>query len=436
MYDGQNPPEYKRQASHPDLAHATRGAQCHTCTRPKKSDGGHTPHHDCNKCGKKKILGLSPIETQVAPIAVRSVSEGATVPLLRPEQLERASTGPELTARRVCHKCGKAKRPVSAGDPPAVHSRSSPEGRSTASPVPKSHIASQHVLFGGSQPSGLKIMVDVPRRKPVAGQTEPEGATGIDIDVIPPTATSERPQPNILTEPNIEGSPLLESSGHRKTNSYHRGASISSISSSISRSLSKGRKHAEGSPEGSPLGRSGENSENGAGRLINMITSAIRGNESPDYARLEEHERRPDSPFSFVETTMGEEVLELKDMSHSRSDSKNSWDKVEYSASLSGPFEPVPYGYEELPKRPEHLRVRSEHADRDIESPLAEQEDVFLADPSQRPGINRFKSLRDGVSRASSVARSTSLKRLNSLKNAPQYWYRTDMAIEGAVDAY
>ena len=84
--------------------------------------------------------------------------------------------------------------------------------------------------------------------------------------------------------------------------------------------------------------------------------------------------------------------------------------------------------------RPEHLRSKSEAAVTTLTVP--NQDDTYLANPNQRPTITRFKSLRAGVGRAASVTRSTSLRRLNSIKKTPELWYRTDMAFEGAIGAY
>jgi len=73
------------------------------------------------------------------------------------------------------------------------------------------------------------------------------------------------------------------------------------------------------------------------------------------------------------------------------------------------------------------------------------QNDTYLSlPPDQRPGVTRFKSLRTGVNRAanglsrsaSQISRSTSLRRLESVKKVPQFWYRDDMAIEGAASEY
>jgi hypothetical protein len=65
----------------------------------------------------------------------------------------------------------------------------------------------------------------------------------------------------------------------------------------------------------------------------------------------------------------------------------------------------------------------------------AEPREQYLSvETEQRPQITRFKSLRSGVARVNStVSRSTSLKRLGSLKTVHHNWYRNDMALEGAT---
>lgn len=161
----------------------------------------------------------------------------------------------------------------------------------------------------------------------------------------------------------------------------------------------------------------------------------MHNNKSQDHAKLNVEGskiERPDSPFSFTDKPTEHEAFEMNDIRISKLDTKPEYEflKDPYSAPLSTEanslLQPV--------SRPEHLRSKSEAAVTTLTVP--NQDDTYLANPHQRPTITRFKSLRAGVERAASVTRSTSLRRLNSIKKTPELWYRTDMAFEGAIGAY
>ena len=167
--------------------------------------------------------------------------------------------------------------------------------------------------------------------------------------------------------------------------------------------------------------------EQNTGRLINMISKAINdsGDDNQQYSRLSAHERpsRPTSPFSFQETPneSDEKGYELKDLK----DGKGKTTSPTSPQTETSIYSPVIIE--------ETLDVDVDRRSRAMEEGRQANADR-LGVPGQdasRPPITRFKSLRQGVNRAASVTRSTSLRRLESLKTVHTAWYRDDLAIEG-----
>lgn len=212
-----------------------------------------------------------------------------------------------------------------------------------------------------------------------------------------------------------------------------RGNSISSLFRSLSKRGSR-RNSQETQLPSQKLANGGAQDSN---QLIDKISHAIR--DSSDGPARSQSQRRSASPFSFVSKTPEEQMYEMNDMrqssgqegttSNSRTpDRRNSFDKADEGTMFL-----------------EHDRPkiqRSQTTSHKLQSQsLGGIDELYLGvNPDSRPGITRFKSLRAGYNRAatgisrsaSQVGRSTSLRRLESVKKVPQFWYRDDMVIEGA----
>jgi hypothetical protein len=152
----------------------------------------------------------------------------------------------------------------------------------------------------------------------------------------------------------------------------------------------------------------------------------IRGQSTKDYKKLHPGEAgnsRPPSPFSFQEAA-NDDAFELRPMTGKDKEvgSRDS-NSSSGSSSLKSPPARTSNEMRNAQARPQ-MHYRSESLQPDM--------DLMLAIPEQggqdRPQLTRFKSLRSGVSRAaSSVSRSSSLKRLGSMS---KHWYRDDMSID------
>lgn len=262
--------------------------------------------------------------------------------------------------------------------------------------------------------------------QPVTGA--PRNSVYPQIDVIPPSATTYR---NSLKSPftmNDDESPLVTKPAREQ--SLSRGPSLIR---SLSRRFSRKDKNKDMGtqpplPSQQLANDENQSGEQSAGRLINMISSAMQGpvNERDTYySRLGEVEQdsRPQTPFSFVGVNDEQNAFEMVDLRDQEvgSDEASFKAVVNHAVTITPADEYPPIQQDTIDVVP---RPRS-----------AEPTGQNLSVPgSDRPQITRFKSLRSGVSRMNStVSRSTSLKRLGSLKTVHHNWYRDDMAIEGAT---
>jgi hypothetical protein len=246
------------------------------------------------------------------------------------------------------------------------------------------------------------------------------------IDVVPPSASTYRA--GTLQSPFSQygdDTPLVSHATEQRFSLFR----------SLSRRLSGKDKRASNGPLPSQQLRASQvpGPEQGTGTLINMISKAINdsGPDKPNqqYSRLsaQEQNSRPSSPFSFIETPEGTEGFELKEIGPGR-------EKGKVTSPTSPQSEPSIYSPVVMG---ETLDVDVDRRSRMLQQNMARESTVgALAVPGQeqdgsRPPLTRFKSLRNGVNRAASVTRATSLRRLESLKTVHTAWYRDDLAIEG-----
>jgi hypothetical protein len=248
------------------------------------------------------------------------------------------------------------------------------------------------------------------------------------IDIIPPSASTYRP--NSIQSPfsnYADETPLVGRASKQEFRLFRN----SSLVRSLSRRLSGRDKRASEGPLPSQQLRAsqGESGEQGTGHLINMISKAI--NESGDkdtqqYSRLgaQEQPDRPSSPFSFMEAPNEDQAFEMTDMKDKGKTSPMTSPTSPKSAESM--YSPIIIE--------ETLDVDVDRRSKSMEQQKTPQSPDGLAVPGQegnKPPLTRFKSLRQGVNRAASVTRSTSIRRLESLKTVHKNWYRDDMAIEG-----
>ena len=407
MHEGALPPAYKRVNSDPINPTAVSQAlgngnqpRAHHCTRPS-----------CTKCGKNKSPASS------APHS-RAVSQGTTSsprPLIPSVLVPRSPVvaGPSNMPQgqqRCCHKCGKKKKPATAPlqqDP----FRDIPQAPNSA-PLPEARL---------SRPSRPGVSI---QQAPNVNGVNPH------IDVIPPSASTYHPH-SIQSPYSQYGdeTPLVGQAQEQRYSLFQN----SSIVRSLSHRLSGRDKRASDGPLPSQQLRASQmqNGEQGTGRLINMISKAINdsgennnNNNHQQYARLSAHEQpsRPSSPFSFMETPNDNEGYEMKDMK----DGKGKATSPTSPSSEPSIYSPIIIE--------ETLDVDVDRRSRMMEQ-NAQTNPGGLGVPDQqdgnRPPLTRFKSLRQGVNRAASVTRATSLRRFESLKTVHTAWYRDDLAIEG-----
>ncbi|KIW13452.1 hypothetical protein PV08_08640 [Exophiala spinifera] len=412
MHDGALPPVYKRRDS--DLVKPAEGAQGSACRHcGKKCAEG----QECSHCGKRKA-SLPKANSTTPPVSqhTRTTSEGVNSHRSRISETTTAgpssSPGSSPGRKSCCNKCGRYKRPgsIDASNPSHAHAATEPMPMASH-PALRVHQAGLSVQPGMS---GLRSSV------------YPQ------IDVIPPSTTSYKPTTQF--PPSIYGdeSPLVG----RDVPPEAKPSRHSSLIRSLSRRLSRrDKKKEKATPPGSPLPSqqvaAGEtqSGEQSAGRLINMISAAMQGplagtERDTQYSRLtpDEQPDRPTTPFSFVGGKDEEEVFEMVHVRdrESLSDSDSWKEGANEQITITRPDSGViPQDTIDVIPRPKSAEPFSQH----------------LAVPeAERPQITRFKSLRSGVSRMNSnISRSTSLKRLGSLKTAHHAWYRDDMAIEGAM---
>jgi hypothetical protein len=151
-----------------------------------------------------------------------------------------------------------------------------------------------------------------------------------------------------------------------------------------------------------------------------MINSALQGPHNGqaaiDHSKLspgESDEYRPETPFSFVDVKEEQNAFEMVPLNGRNSIDNYEQDiarpQINITHSDSAMPSHIPQDTIDVPPRPAST------------SPSPQ----FLAvDPMQRTELTRFKSLRQGVQRmGSNVSRSTSLRRLNSLKTVHRAWY-------------
>lgn len=403
MYAGDMPPGYERQDYQgPVASKAGHTGPCHKCGGHKKSPSASVPvkeekpqaaqNIDCSKCGGKK-------STPPSSFPRGAMANARAPPQAAPRQSSEA--GPSSAPAGHKHKCGKCGR------------RKRPDSVST------SESSSQ-------QQSPQQIGLSYQRVPQIQTNGVPVG-----IHVEPPTAITDR-APTLPFSPasTVGETPLIAQPGYKKDHKPSRSGSISSLLRSFSR-----RKQTADSPLPSQqLASSGEhNSHN----IVDKISSAIRDGDS-NYTRLrpDDYIQRPGSPFSFVDKPREEQAFEMDDMRKSKQpERRNSWDKADESTHFLG----------EAADRPRYSRSQStQHGLRPDLQPQYQNDTYLSLPPDQRPGVTRFKSLRSGVNRAanglsrsaSQISRSSSLRRLESVKKVPQFWYRDDMAIEGAQSEY
>lgn len=421
MFDGALPPSYKRQGSDP----ARRGdstqtsSSLHDCTHCGKtlSEGQTGP---CTGCGKRKSsaqaltrsTGAAPAShnrnTSAGVASQRSIASSTTAGPASP-------AGSSSSPAPCCSKCGRHKRPGSIG-----HSSSPPPSHSTNMRL---------------QSAGLSIQPNH------AGQ---HTSFYPQIDIIPPSATTFRPQSTFASVYGDEA-PLVnhDGTGFKRHETGRSSFRNNSIVRSLSRRLSRKEKDKAPATPNAPLPSqqfsspsNRQSDSQSAGRLISMISSTMPDESSnsrngPQYSRLTAaDDERPSTPFSFVEgpdEDGGFEMTSLKDKPSSSGQKKIDDD------SYFPPTQPGVNG-EYFPNQEDRLDVipRPKTADphRNFLSP-------DHADP--RAQITRFKSLRSGVNRVNagigSISRSQSLRRLGSVKTVHHAWYR-DGTDENSVPVF
>lgn len=412
MHDGALPPVYKRQASDPINPNEVsdflgNALECGKCG--KKRGEGSLPGNNCSHCGKRRTSGPETASTPPAPAAhVRNVSggqisqrSGASVSSAGPSSSPASSTG-----TRCCNKCGRYKRPASLPIPQGPFAQGRPNGAGPATaPMPMANHPAMKI-----HQAGLSI-------QPKMGQNNQAYP---QIDIIPPSASTYNAV-NSRFSLYGDDSPLVANA----TKHEFRLLRNSSLVRSLSRRLSKKDKKSAPLPSQQLAANENQTGEQSAGRLINMISSAMQGNthdrDAAHYARLGEEEERPSTPFSFVGGKDELDAFEMVDLRDKASTS--SHDSLKEVVEPEIKVSDSEARYSGIPQDTIDVIPRSK-------SSAGQHLSVNDAD---RPQITRFKSLRQGVSRMNSVSRSTSLKRLGSLKTVHRNWYRDDMAIEGAT---
>jgi hypothetical protein len=191
----------------------------------------------------------------------------------------------------------------------------------------------------------------------------------------------------------------------------------SSLIRSLSRRLSKKDKNVAPPaplPSQQLARQSGEQS---AGNLINMISTAMQGpaqERDGQYARLEGD--RPETPFSFVDGKDERDGFEMVNVDGNRPSisTQDSWTHEPMAPQIS-----VTHSDSDMV-----AGVQQDHIDVIPRPKSTGPQHLTVEADGDRPPITRFKSLRVGVQRmGSGVSRSTSLRRLGSLKTVHHAWY-------------
>ncbi|RVX72792.1 hypothetical protein B0A52_03145 [Exophiala mesophila] len=411
MFDGALPPSYKRQGSDPARRGDFTTSSLHECTHcgKKLAEGQTGP---CTGCGKRKSSAPAPAShnrnTSAGVASQRSLASSTTA---GPTSTAGSSSSPAP----CCSKCGRHKRPGSIGQ---SHS------------PPLSHSTNMRL-----QSAGLSIQPNH------AGQ---HTSFYPQIDIIPPSATTFRPQSTFASVYGDEA-PLVDHHGAepRRHESGRSSFRNNSIVRSLSRRLSRKEKDkAPAAPDAplpsqqfsSPSNRQSDSQS--AGRLINMISSAMPNESSssrdgPQYSQLKAaDDNRPGTPFSFVDgpdEDGGFEMTSLKD--NPKSSAPNS---VEAESYFPRPQTGV---------NGEYFANQEDRLDVISRPKTADPHRNFLSpdDADARPQITRFKSLRSGVNKVNagigSISRSQSLRRLGSVKTVHHAWYR-DGTDENSVPVF
>ncbi|KAK5266672.1 hypothetical protein LTR99_007283 [Exophiala xenobiotica] len=400
MHNGALPPTYRRQAPEliqsPDVSQAsTNSPECKSCGK-KRVEG-----QDCGQCGKRKSSAPT-AATTTPPASHHTPTPSEESTTAGPSSSPGSSAGGGV---RCCNKCGRHKRPQSIDQGRRSHVLTVTEPMPMAShPAMRIHQA------------GLSIRPDAPAQR---NSVYPQ------IDVIPPSTTSFKPSIQSPFSNYGDESPLVERAVRQEIKPVRHSSLIRSLSRRLSR-----RDKNKTPPAQAPLpsqqlaNDENQSGEQSAGRLINMISTAMQGppaDRDTNYSLLNVGEQldRPTTPFSFVGGKDEQDAFEMVDMRERESISdKDSWKEGAEGISSTRPEGDA------IPQDTIDVVPRSKSAD-----PFSQHLSIPDAD---RPQITRFKSLRSGVSRMNSnISRSTSLKRLGSLKTAHHAWYRDDMAIEG-----
>ncbi|KIX94199.1 uncharacterized protein Z520_10226 [Fonsecaea multimorphosa CBS 102226] len=412
MHDGALPPVYRRQASDPinPTVVTDASSDAHKCGKCGKKPGQGDGHgHSCNQCGKRKsnVTASTPPAAAPAPMPTatahaRTISEGQASH--GSSRLSESTAGPSSspgssTGTRCCTKCGRYKRPSPVPNP-FDQLRPNGSGPATA-PVPMANHPAMRL--------GLSIQPNAPANNPAYPK----------IDVIPPSASTYRAVNSPFTTYG-DDSPLVGKATKQEFKLFRN----SSLARSLSRRLSKKDKTVPSAAAPLPSQQLARQSgEQSAGILINMISSAMQGPGSErdaPYTKLSagsEQADRPETPFSFVGGKDEQDAFEMVDLrdraSVSSQDSMKEVVKPEISVTPSdSEFQSgVPDHIDVIPRSKSEEVERNQHLS------------VNGADKGPPVTITRFKSLRQGVSRMGSVSRSTSLKRLGSLKTVHHAWY-------------
>ena len=443
MHAGELPPAYRRQASDPlnpaAVAQASgkpsrppsSGHDCGRCGRQQRtSTDAQLAHHDCNKCGKKKSMSTAGSTSPAEPrgVSMQSLTALPPVPPTAGAPARNATAtsptvaGPSTataTHKKECHKCGRPKRPMTMPLPQApMNSHQPPAPDSASLPNQRPSRVSR---------AGLSI---------TPTQSMPPSSYP-KIDIVPPSASTYRPRDSGFSVHS--NTPLVAQANKKEHGHFRNNSIIRSLSRRLSSRGSKSKQASNENPLPSQRASQAEGADMNAGRLINMISNAIKDSgekNKPDYQRLSVAERdaspssrfsfeEAPSPFSFQEAPNEDQAFEMMPLA----------DKKE--AGIASRMPPTAMGWKSTSAVPsavatqEKLDVVGDKRSKSMRQQHDKQNSLSVPQNPNRPPITRFKSLREGVNRAASVSRQTSLRRFESLKRVGSYWERNDMAIEG-----
>ena len=420
MLDGALPPAYQRQYSDTQRQHSdtvkpdkalNASPQAHECGKCGKKRDTLSHDHNCKHCGKRKSSAPAwttpnavpaPMAQPAPAVHARTISESRNSH--GSSRMSASTAGPSSSPSstggpRCCAKCGRYKRP---SNNPFDQGRPNGNGPATA-PVPMAG-------HPGMRP-GLSIQPYAPANNPAYPH----------IDVIPPSASTTYKAVTSTQSNYGDDSPLVSKAPKQEFKLFRN----SSLARSLSRRLSKRDKGSATPPEPLPSQQLARQSgEQSAGNLINMISTAMQGptnDRDAQYLVLSsggDQAERPETPFSFVG---GKDEVNAFEMVHLRDrDSVSSHDAFNEPAR---PHLGVTHSDDEVfagTGIPQDT-IDSPHRSR---STGPERQQHLTVDDGDGHQITRFKSLRQGVTRMSSdVSRSTSLRRLGSLKTVHHAWY-------------